>query len=141
MMIMMNPINLQFSNLKKITNPYPTRSLKLLLTRKNSYQNSFKSSQELAPSLVHEFNPNIPIQEAITPPSSWYTSPDFLSLEFDHVFFKGWQAVGNHIISFLLFLVVVDEFVLMCMLLFDFEVKLGDFESQLHDITVFMSSM
>ncbi|PSS36381.1 Choline monooxygenase [Actinidia chinensis var. chinensis] len=44
--------------------------------------------------LVHQFNPKIPLQEALTPPSSWYTHPSFLSLEFDRVFFRGWQAVG-----------------------------------------------
>ncbi|KAK1434804.1 hypothetical protein QVD17_00558 [Tagetes erecta] len=94
MMMMMNPINLQFSNLNKITNPYPNsriqqaRSLNSSLITNSSHHNSSFQS------LVHEFNPNIPIQQALTPPSSWYTSPDFLSLEFHHVFFKGWQAVG-----------------------------------------------
>ncbi|KAL7168508.1 hypothetical protein ACSBR2_038860 [Camellia fascicularis] len=44
--------------------------------------------------LVHQFDPKIPLQEALTPPSSWYTQPSFLSLEFDRVFFQGWQAVG-----------------------------------------------
>ncbi|KAI3841331.1 hypothetical protein MKW98_007812 [Papaver atlanticum] len=44
--------------------------------------------------LVEEFNPDIPIEKAITPPSSWYTDSSFLSLEFDRVFYRGWQAVG-----------------------------------------------
>ncbi|XP_017254908.1 choline monooxygenase, chloroplastic isoform X2 [Daucus carota subsp. sativus] len=44
--------------------------------------------------LVDEFNPKIPIEKALTPPSSWYTHPSFLSLELDRVFYKGWQAVG-----------------------------------------------
>ncbi|XP_026458018.1 choline monooxygenase, chloroplastic-like isoform X2 [Papaver somniferum] len=44
--------------------------------------------------LVKEFNPDIPIEKAITPPSSWYTDSSFLSLEFDRVFYRGWQAVG-----------------------------------------------
>nr|XP_043619551.1 choline monooxygenase, chloroplastic [Erigeron canadensis] len=111
MMMMMNPINLKFSNLKNLGNLYPNScthhqkqqntksSNSLLITKSHEETNnhtSLQTSQELssAKSLVHEFNPNIPIQEALTPPSSWYTSPSFLSLEFNQVFFKGWQAVG-----------------------------------------------
>ncbi|XXG58118.1 hypothetical protein AAC387_Pa04g0508 [Persea americana] len=44
--------------------------------------------------LVEAFDPRIPLEEAQTPPSSWYTDPSFLGLEFDRVFFRGWQAVG-----------------------------------------------
>ncbi|URE15215.1 choline monooxygenase [Musa troglodytarum] len=43
-------------------------------------------------SMVEAFDPEIPLPEAITPPSSWYTDPSFLALEFDRVFFRGWQA-------------------------------------------------
>ncbi|CAM8936067.1 unnamed protein product [Rhodiola kirilowii] len=45
-------------------------------------------------SLVDDFDPNIPIQSATTPPSSWYTNPSFLSLEISRVFYRSWQAVG-----------------------------------------------
>lgn len=58
---------------------------------------SFSSPEEsldCGKKLIRKFDPNIPIEEAITPPSSWYTNPSFLSLEFDRVFFRGWQAVG-----------------------------------------------
>lgn len=44
--------------------------------------------------LVQEFDPKIPIEEADTPPSSWYTDPSFYSLELDRVFYRGWRAVG-----------------------------------------------
>lgn len=47
-----------------------------------------------AQKLVEEFDPKIPIEKALTPPSSWYTHPSFLALEFDRVFSRGWQAVG-----------------------------------------------
>ncbi|KAI3782270.1 hypothetical protein L2E82_12310 [Cichorium intybus] len=102
MAMMMKPINLHFSDLKKLINPYPNsrphhaRSPNSLLIRKSHETNHslLEPSQELARSLVHEFNPHIPIEEALTPPSSWYTSPSFLSLELDQVFFRGWQAVG-----------------------------------------------
>ncbi|XP_074582107.1 choline monooxygenase, chloroplastic [Curcuma longa] len=44
--------------------------------------------------MVEAFDPKIPLVEAITPPSSWYTDSSFLDLEFERVFFRGWQAVG-----------------------------------------------
>ncbi|KAK1275701.1 hypothetical protein QJS04_geneDACA004079 [Acorus gramineus] len=44
--------------------------------------------------LARDFDPMVPLEEAWTPPSSWYTDPGFLSLEIDRVFFRGWQAVG-----------------------------------------------
>lgn len=91
-LMMMKPFGLHFSGLKKLRNPYPNS----LLIRKSHEPNHslLQTSQDLDRSLVHEFNPSIPIQEALTPPSSWYTSPSFLSLELNQVFFKGWQAVG-----------------------------------------------
>jgi choline monooxygenase len=45
--------------------------------------------------LVAEFDPAVPLDSAVTPPSGWYTDPDFLQLEIDSVFFRGWQAVGR----------------------------------------------
>ncbi|XP_010046909.2 choline monooxygenase, chloroplastic [Eucalyptus grandis] len=47
-----------------------------------------------AESLVDDFDSELPIEEALTPPSSWYTDPSFLDLELDRVFYRGWQAVG-----------------------------------------------
>ncbi|XP_022987330.1 choline monooxygenase, chloroplastic isoform X2 [Cucurbita maxima] len=44
--------------------------------------------------LVDEFDPEIPLEKAVTPPSSWYTDPSFFALELDRVFHRGWQAVG-----------------------------------------------
>ncbi|KAF5206858.1 Choline monooxygenase protein [Thalictrum thalictroides] len=44
--------------------------------------------------VVHEFNPEIRIEEAETPPRSWYTDPSFHHLELNRVFYRGWQAVG-----------------------------------------------
>ncbi|KZV50441.1 choline monooxygenase, chloroplastic [Dorcoceras hygrometricum] len=43
--------------------------------------------------LVQEFDPRIPIEEAWTPPSCWYTDPDFYALELQQVFRKGWHPV------------------------------------------------
>ncbi|KFK29548.1 hypothetical protein AALP_AA7G148200 [Arabis alpina] len=44
--------------------------------------------------LVTEFDPEIPLERASTPPSSWYTDPRFYSFELDRVFYGGWQVVG-----------------------------------------------
>nr|AAV91779.1 choline monooxygenase [Salicornia europaea]AGD99673.1 choline monooxygenase [Salicornia bigelovii] len=44
--------------------------------------------------LVHEFDPKIPAEDALTPPSSWYTEPAFYSHELDRIFYKGWQVAG-----------------------------------------------
>lgn len=48
-----------------------------------------------AQKLVDEFDPKIPLEKAVTPPSSWYTDPSFFALELDRVFCRGWQAVGS----------------------------------------------
>ncbi|KAK6942438.1 Rieske [2Fe-2S] iron-sulfur domain [Dillenia turbinata] len=57
-------------------------------------RNKIRCSQVGSLGLVHQFNPKVPLEEALTPPSSWYTDPSFLSLEFQYVFSRGWQAVG-----------------------------------------------
>lgn len=44
--------------------------------------------------LVTEFDPEIPLEIATTPPSSWYTDTQFYHFELDRVFYGGWQAVG-----------------------------------------------
>ncbi|ESQ54249.1 hypothetical protein EUTSA_v10025251mg [Eutrema salsugineum] len=44
--------------------------------------------------LVAEFDPEIPLERASTPPSSWYTDPQFYRFELDRVFYGAWQAVG-----------------------------------------------
>ncbi|XP_008443631.2 choline monooxygenase, chloroplastic isoform X1 [Cucumis melo] len=44
--------------------------------------------------LVDDFDPEIPLEKALTPPSSWYIDPSFFALELDRVFYRGWQAVG-----------------------------------------------
>lgn len=54
------------------------------------YSENLVSAQKL----VHEFNPKIPIEKALTPPSSWYTDTSFLALELHRVFYRGWQVVG-----------------------------------------------
>jgi hypothetical protein len=44
---------------------------------------------------VMAFQSSKPIEEAVTPPSAWYTSCDFAQLEMERVFARGWQAVGR----------------------------------------------
>ncbi|KAI5415108.1 choline monooxygenase, chloroplastic [Lathyrus oleraceus] len=53
------------------------------------------SDSVLSHRLAHHFNPKIPIEKAVTPPSSWYTDHSFFHLELDRVFYRGWQAVGS----------------------------------------------
>ncbi|XP_057748396.1 choline monooxygenase, chloroplastic [Arachis stenosperma] len=55
---------------------------------------SARNSSE-AEVLVSEFNPKIPIEEAVTPPTSWYTDISFFQLELHRIFYRGWQAVGS----------------------------------------------
>ncbi|MED6207559.1 hypothetical protein PIB30_036888 [Stylosanthes scabra] len=45
--------------------------------------------------LLSQFNPKIPIEEAVTPPTSWYTHPSFFQLELHRIFYRGWQVVGS----------------------------------------------
>lgn len=45
--------------------------------------------------LVAEFDPAVPLEAAVTPRSGWYTDAEFLQLEIDRVFLRGWQAVGT----------------------------------------------
>lgn len=45
--------------------------------------------------MVEAFDPGVPLPQASTPPSSWYRDPSFYDLEFERVFLRGWQAVGN----------------------------------------------
>ncbi|PKI52627.1 hypothetical protein CRG98_026967 [Punica granatum] len=52
------------------------------------------TSKGAAVSTIDDFDPKIPIEEAATPPSSWYTEQSFFDLELDRVFYRGWQAVG-----------------------------------------------
>ncbi|KAJ6699750.1 CHOLINE MONOOXYGENASE CHLOROPLASTIC [Salix purpurea] len=55
---------------------------------------SVRHSDNYCQNLVDEFDPNIPIEKALTPPSSWYTDPSFFDFELHRVFYRGWQAVG-----------------------------------------------
>ncbi|KAL0302403.1 UNVERIFIED_CONTAM: Choline monooxygenase, chloroplastic [Sesamum angustifolium] len=101
---MMLPKLASFGHCPEIQHPYLQFSRKNPRRCHTHYGNSFpvKSSSMQGISgderkvrrLVQEFNPKIPIEEAVTPPSSWYTDPDFYSLELDQVFYRGWQPVG-----------------------------------------------
>jgi choline monooxygenase len=44
---------------------------------------------------IKKWNPNIPINNATTPPSTWYIQPEFLTLESKSVFFQNWIPVGR----------------------------------------------
>lgn len=89
----------QFKNPKLCTSLTPINTqistCSLIPIKHNpSFQKVSCSFQDYNKKLVQEFVPKIPIEEAITPPSSWYTDSSFYSHELNHVLFKGWQAVG-----------------------------------------------
>ncbi|XP_061990315.1 choline monooxygenase, chloroplastic-like [Rosa rugosa] len=48
-----------------------------------------------APTLLDQFDPTIPVERAVHPPSSWYTDPALYAQELDSIFYRGWQAVGQ----------------------------------------------
>jgi len=41
------------------------------------------------------FDPNLPIEQALTPPPRWYTDPVRDQLEREHVLAAGWQAIAH----------------------------------------------
>lgn len=45
--------------------------------------------------IIESYDPNAPLAEALTPPSSWYVDPRILELERKTVFTRSWQAVGR----------------------------------------------
>jgi choline monooxygenase len=45
--------------------------------------------------IIESYNPNAPLAEALTPPSSWYIDPRILELERHSVFAPAWQMVGR----------------------------------------------
>lgn len=65
------------------------------LSRRSPETRRWITGAQSLPRLVEEFDPKVPIEEAVTPPSSWYTEPSFLALELDRVFSRGWLAAGS----------------------------------------------
>jgi phenylpropionate dioxygenase-like ring-hydroxylating dioxygenase large terminal subunit len=45
--------------------------------------------------IVETYNPDAPLAEALTPPSSWYVDSRILELEGSTVFARSWQVVGR----------------------------------------------
>jgi choline monooxygenase len=45
--------------------------------------------------ILNQFDPSIPIEQALTPPSSWYTEKAMFDAEMNSVFLNTWQAVGH----------------------------------------------
>jgi choline monooxygenase len=45
--------------------------------------------------IIETYNPDTPLAEALTPPSSWYVDPRILELERSTVFSRSWQVVGR----------------------------------------------
>lgn len=45
--------------------------------------------------IIGNYDPNLPLDQASTIPSSWYTDKDFYELELKTVFSRSWQLVGR----------------------------------------------
>ncbi|GMN55262.1 hypothetical protein TIFTF001_024386 [Ficus carica] len=69
-------------------------SLRRKLSSKGFSVKASSVSASASASLEVEFDPKIPIEKALTPPSSWYSLPSFYSFELDRIFYRGWQVVG-----------------------------------------------
>jgi choline monooxygenase len=54
-----------------------------------------QSDHEMANDELARFDPALPIEEAETPPCSWYTEPAFFDFEKRQVFEKAWIVVGR----------------------------------------------
>ncbi|BAS99315.1 Os06g0698785 [Oryza sativa Japonica Group] len=79
------------SSAARASRPRPTRAAPRRIAASAS---SVAPPEPAARRLVAAFDPAVPLASAVTPPSGWYTDPDFLRLELDRVFLRGWQAVG-----------------------------------------------
>ncbi|KAF6161747.1 hypothetical protein GIB67_013824 [Kingdonia uniflora] len=90
MAILLKPISLSSETL----NIYKPKSKKSHFIKKISNSCSPKPSFESQKRIISEFNPKIPLEQAVTPPSSWYTDNGYYEFEVDRVFYQGWQAVG-----------------------------------------------
>ena len=68
----------------------------LKLKGKALTQTSFKFNFSLSvASIFNGFDPNIPLDEAFTPPSNWYTSPAFYEKEIKLVWKKNWVCIDS----------------------------------------------
>ncbi|KAL9224273.1 hypothetical protein vseg_000329 [Gypsophila vaccaria] len=80
--------------LQKCTTPLKLKlKLKLKLTT-NCITNNNNNNNSATHKIVNDFDPKIPIDSALTPPTSWYTDPSFYSLELHSLFYQGWHFVG-----------------------------------------------
>ncbi|XP_034700690.1 choline monooxygenase, chloroplastic isoform X3 [Vitis riparia] len=90
--------NVPLSSSSSSRSKFNSRNSHILFQKRCPFPNrtivNSSSAAGKAPTLLHKFNPRIPVEQALTPPSSWYTDPSFLALELDLVFYRGWQAVG-----------------------------------------------
>ncbi|VVA22231.1 PREDICTED: choline monooxygenase [Prunus dulcis] len=92
-MTVMNAATLQPKPLRP-KGPYLLPNPRTVFNFKASSLHNPQVSSIGAPTLVGQFDPTIPIERAVTPPSSWYTDSSFYSLELDTLFYRGWQAAG-----------------------------------------------
>ena len=77
-------------------NPLPM-GLPEMANRESPFAAACKTAQDLGnlAEEVRRFDPGLPLDDALTPPASWYTEPGFLDLERETVFRGSWQYAGR----------------------------------------------
>lgn len=63
--------------------------------RLRKYPSSTFSLKKTISYLLKDFNNSLPLEEAYTPPSSWYKNVDFYSKEISEIFQKNWVCIGT----------------------------------------------
>lgn len=81
--------------MKNLTYIRKSELFKLNLFSKNTFK-SFSIDYSYVQKEIKKFNPNIPIEEAVTPPSSWYTSKGFYNYEVEKVFKNNWIGIQSN---------------------------------------------
>ena len=69
-------------------------SSSLTSKKKKKYQKKDCKESYLT-NIINEFDPNIPIEKALTPPSSWYKDTLLYELEANSILMKQWHPIGN----------------------------------------------
>jgi choline monooxygenase len=57
-----------------------------------------RNAESMKPSLlqiIDSYNPDVPLEQALTIPASWYTNPDLYNLEVETVFASSWQPAAR----------------------------------------------
>ncbi|KAL7137108.1 hypothetical protein ABFS83_10G072100 [Erythranthe nasuta] len=71
-----------------------SKNYSLCPSKNGNFSTTSENNNGRVKKMIGEFNREIPIEEAFTPPSSWYTDSEFYTHELTQIFYRGWQPVG-----------------------------------------------